>query len=336
MRKYGPIGMTFAAPTPSSIALIDRPFSSCSRQISAMPEFRMRLTTKPGTSRAGDRLLLDRLGEVQRGGDGLLGGVVALDDLDQRHDRGRVEVVEADDLVGPLVASPISVIDSDDVFEARIAWPGVTASSSAKTACLMSMRSGHGLDHEVDVAEARVVGRAVDAPDDLVDLRAACSSLSLPFLTSWRPALRDAARLVEARLHELLLDVLEDDGDAGGGDGLGDLAAHRSCADDGGLEDEHAGRRLTVCLREAAEVIRLVRPARGRPARGEAVHVPASDSFWARRTKSRSTSPSRPLLLELVLELERDGDVVAAGREDQLLPRICSSSTAAVWPVRAS
>ncbi len=49
-RKYGPIGTTFAAPTPSSIFLIDSPFCSCSRQTSEMPELRMRLTTKPGTS----------------------------------------------------------------------------------------------------------------------------------------------------------------------------------------------------------------------------------------------------------------------------------------------
>ena len=39
-----------AAPTPSSIALIESPFSSCSRQISEVAELRMRLTTKPGTS----------------------------------------------------------------------------------------------------------------------------------------------------------------------------------------------------------------------------------------------------------------------------------------------
>src|SRR3954453_21736873 len=45
-------------------------------------------------------------------------------------------------LSGRSVASPISVIDSDDVFDASIAWPGVTASSSPKTACLISMRSG--------------------------------------------------------------------------------------------------------------------------------------------------------------------------------------------------
>ena len=32
------------------MALIERPFSSCSRQISEIPALRMRLTTKPGTS----------------------------------------------------------------------------------------------------------------------------------------------------------------------------------------------------------------------------------------------------------------------------------------------
>ena len=45
-------------------------------------------------------------------------------------------------LSGRLVASPISVIDSPEVLEARIAWPGVAASSSAKTPCLTSIRSG--------------------------------------------------------------------------------------------------------------------------------------------------------------------------------------------------
>ena len=34
------------------------------------------------------------------------------------------------------------MIDSEEVLEARIAWPGVTSSSSANTACLISIRSG--------------------------------------------------------------------------------------------------------------------------------------------------------------------------------------------------
>jgi hypothetical protein len=45
-------------------------------------------------------------------------------------------------LSGRLVPSPISVIDSAEVFDEMIAWPGVTSSSSASTACLISIRSG--------------------------------------------------------------------------------------------------------------------------------------------------------------------------------------------------
>ena len=47
---------------------------------------------------------------------------------------------------------------------------------------------------------------------------------------------------LQADVHELLVDVLEDDVDAGGRDRLGDLTAHGSCADHRGLEDEHGGR----------------------------------------------------------------------------------------------
>ena len=45
-------------------------------------------------------------------------------------------------LSGRCVASAISVIDRPEVLEARTAWPGVTASSSANTACLIAIFSG--------------------------------------------------------------------------------------------------------------------------------------------------------------------------------------------------
>jgi hypothetical protein len=41
-------------------------------------------------------------------------------------------------------------------------------------------------------------------------------------------------------IDELLLDVLEYDGDVSGRDRLSDLAAHRARADNRGLEYEHA------------------------------------------------------------------------------------------------
>jgi hypothetical protein len=75
------------------------------------------------------------------------------------------------------------VIDSDEVFEARIACPGVTSSSS--------------------------------------------------------PTLGHLPGLLETGVDELLLHVLEDDGDARGGDHLSDLAAHGPSPDHGGFEDEH-------------------------------------------------------------------------------------------------
>ena len=46
----GPMGPTFAAPTASSIFLIESSASSWARQISLTPRLRMRLTTNPGTS----------------------------------------------------------------------------------------------------------------------------------------------------------------------------------------------------------------------------------------------------------------------------------------------
>ena len=45
-------------------------------------------------------------------------------------------------LSGRRVISPISVIESPKVLEARIAWPGVAASRSANTRCLIRIRSG--------------------------------------------------------------------------------------------------------------------------------------------------------------------------------------------------
>ena len=68
----------------------------------------------------------------------------------------------------------------------------------------------------------------------------ACSRVSLPEATrpsSW-PAV-SCARLLQADVDEALFDVAQHDRDPRGGDQLGDLAAHRSGADDAGLENEH-------------------------------------------------------------------------------------------------
>ena len=61
--------------------------------------------------------------------------------ISRMHDAGQKKW-KPTTLSGRWVASPISVIERPEVLEARIAWPGVAASSSAKTACLISIFSG--------------------------------------------------------------------------------------------------------------------------------------------------------------------------------------------------
>ena len=86
----------------------------------------------------------------------------------------------------------------------------------------------HRLDDEVDVAEVVVVGGAGDQPERALELGVGLLLRELLLLDQLGDlALGDLARLLEARVDELLVDVLEHDGDVGGGDDLGDLSAHR-------------------------------------------------------------------------------------------------------------
>jgi hypothetical protein len=95
---------------------------------------------------------------------------------------------------------------------------------------------GHRLDHEVDIAEGVVGGGRADAGDDVFELGVGRLPAQPPPLDlAVEAAGRDRARLLEARAHRLLVDVLQQDGDAGRRDRLGDLAAHRAGADDCGL-----------------------------------------------------------------------------------------------------
>ena len=167
----GPMGATLAATAASSIFLIESLPSSWARQISLTPRLRMRLTTKPGDLLAHDRLLADRLGEVDRRADRVGLGVVALDDLHQRQHRGRVEVVEAADLLGPQRG----VADLGDRQRGGVRGQDRVAGGDrvelAEDGLLDLHALGHRLDDEVDIAEALVAGGAGDAPDDLLDLR---------------------------------------------------------------------------------------------------------------------------------------------------------------------
>jgi hypothetical protein len=203
---------------------------------------------------AGDRLLADRLREGDGGRERLGRGLLALDDLDQGHDRGGIEVVEADDPVG----AQRGIADLGDRQRG-----GVRGEDRVRGGGGVELREhvlldldllGHRLDHEVDLAEAAVGGGALDAADHLIHLRL-CLLVGEPaFLDQFaRLALGDRARLREPSLHERVVDVLEHDGDAGGGDRLCDLPAHRPRADNRGPEYEHALRLLCCGLRERSD-----------------------------------------------------------------------------------
>ena len=67
-----------------------------------------------------------------------------------------------------MVAEPISEIDSAEVLEARIAWPGRDLVELGEDGLLDLHPLGDRLDDEVDVAEALVLGGAGDQPEDLL------------------------------------------------------------------------------------------------------------------------------------------------------------------------
>jgi hypothetical protein len=100
---------------------------------------------------------------------------------------------------------------------------------------------GHRLDDEVDVAELLVSRRADDQAHHLGEAGVGLLLAQLLLLDqAGELALGDGARLLERGVDELLVDVLDDYGDVGGGDRLRDLAAHGAAADDGSLRYEHA------------------------------------------------------------------------------------------------
>ena len=151
---------------------------------------------------------------------------------------------------------------------------------------------GHGLDHEIDVSEAAVGGRSVDAADDLVHLRLGLLVAEPAFLDEFSHLpLCDRTRLGEARVHERVVDVLEHHRDAGDGDRLRDLPAHRPCADDRGLEYEHTLRLLWLATdpRSASGSVAVAarRGARGKRA-GNARGAP-----FGRRAGSLGSEGSR-------------------------------------------
>jgi hypothetical protein len=140
------------------------------------------------------------------------------------------------------VASPISVMDSDGRVGREDGVAGRHGVELGEDRLLDLHALGHGLHDEVHVAEAVIGGGAMDAAEDLLDVGRGLLRGQPALLGELaRRAGGDAARLGQAGVDQVLPEVLEDDGDAGGGDRLRDLAAHGPGADDGCLEDEHCG-----------------------------------------------------------------------------------------------
>src|SRR3954452_16353791 len=193
-----------------------------------------------GSLGAADRLLADLLGKVVGVLHRLLGRLVALDHLDQAHHRRGVEEVEAHDLLG--AAGGLAHLG--DRESARVRGEDRVAGSDLVELCehgLLDLHPlGHGLDDEVDVAEALVLGGPVDATEELLGLLVGLLLRDLLLLDqAGELALRHLLRLLEALVDELLVDVLENDVDVRGGEHLADLPAHGSRADHGGFEYEH-------------------------------------------------------------------------------------------------
>src|SRR3954471_4182288 len=124
-----------------------------------------------GRLAAADRRLADLLGEVERRLHRLLRGVLALDHLDQAHHRRRVEEVEAADLVASRSRLPhLGDRERRGVRrEDRVARRDLVELGEHGLLDLNPL--GHRLNDEVDVAEALVIGRAGDAPEDRGGLR---------------------------------------------------------------------------------------------------------------------------------------------------------------------
>jgi hypothetical protein len=198
---------------------------------------------------AADRRLANRRREAGRHGHRLRRRLNALDDLHQAHHRGRVEEVEAEHPLGArgragqLADRKRRGVRGED----RVSGGGPIQFGEDVLLQFEALR--HGLDHEIDVAEAVIGRRRADQRERARELRVRLLARE-PLAGDERvePAGRQLLRPCEPDVHEPLLDVAQDDRDSRGGDHLGDLPAHRSCADDAGLEHEHPQLLAVGCV----------------------------------------------------------------------------------------
>src|SRR5215217_2425279 len=274
------------------------------RLVLVAPDLRRRrgedaVDDEAGALRAADGHLADRLGEVGGGLHGGGRGLLALDDLDQAHVRGRPEEVEAHDAVG-AVGDVADLRDREARGvggEDRVARRGGV--EVGEDLMLDRHLLGHGLDDEVDVTEAVVLRRPGDQLERLLHLRVGLllgQLLALDELGGL--ALADLAGLLEALVDELGLDVLEEDGDVSGGDDLGDLAAHHPGPHHGGFEDEHGPDPIYVSSMSSSSATSTSSPPGRNATRWVArIFSSSTSSVWPVRASwatTRSTTRPRP------------------------------------------
>ena len=191
-----------------------------------------------------DRGLADRLHDVVGLGQRLVGGLLAADDLDQRHLVDGAEEVQADEVRAGRSSRPVasSVIGSVEVFEHSSASGSTCGATSAKT-CAFSAGSSKtaSITRSQPARSAGSCGGG-DPGQQLV------------LLLGGRAAARD--RLVEqvrrvglALLGVLDRDVLQHDLHPGAGAGVGDPGAHHPGAEHADLG--RAERREAVRAQRA-------------------------------------------------------------------------------------
>ena len=108
---------------------------------------------------AADRVLAEPLAERVRGLEGLVAGALGADDLDERHQRRRVEEVHADDALRRRRSPPRSPSPRAPRCSSRARRPAADALQLGEQLALRLELLDDRLDHEVAAGEAGELGR---------------------------------------------------------------------------------------------------------------------------------------------------------------------------------
>ena len=177
-------------------------------------------------------------------GEGLVGGLLAADDLDELHDRGGIEEVQAQDGLGALGGGG-DLVDGDAGGVGQ--KDGVLVGELVhllERGLLEVQALGNGLDDELGAGQLGVVGAVGEAVEDGLTVLGA----HLVLVDLLLEELGDKGLgLVERGLG----DVDVDHGEAGLSAGLGDAATHKTAADNRNLDVVHVSsflRSSCLCL----------------------------------------------------------------------------------------